>query len=232
MTIKYVDIGIIANDGTGDDLREAFIKVNDNFEELDARIVETTVIGNAGSIGQPVFAGKINGENLFKRLIPGNNITLSGTNDVITINASDSLDQLLTVTDNGSITVARGQTLSIQGGEVISTRASGQTLYIDLGSSGILARDSSPALTSTLDANNNSIINANSISATTFSGEFQGNVWGYDIRTFGSYFSGFDFGQFRPVYNSAIEFVMQRVDVDFGAFDPESGDTVDFGYFV
>ena len=31
MAINYIDVGIIANDGTGDDLREAFIKVNENF---------------------------------------------------------------------------------------------------------------------------------------------------------------------------------------------------------
>ena len=28
---NIVDIGTVANDGTGDDLREAFIKVNENF---------------------------------------------------------------------------------------------------------------------------------------------------------------------------------------------------------
>ena len=35
MTVQLINIGNVANDGTGDDLREAFIKVNDNFEDLD-----------------------------------------------------------------------------------------------------------------------------------------------------------------------------------------------------
>ena len=37
MAIQTVNIGTIANDGTGDDSREAFVKVNNNFTELDIR---------------------------------------------------------------------------------------------------------------------------------------------------------------------------------------------------
>ena len=46
MTITNINIGTIANDGTGDDLREAFIKVNNNFAELDARDPESTTVSN------------------------------------------------------------------------------------------------------------------------------------------------------------------------------------------
>ncbi len=35
MAISTINIGTLANDGTGDDLREAFVKVNNNFTELD-----------------------------------------------------------------------------------------------------------------------------------------------------------------------------------------------------
>jgi len=42
MTIQNINIGNIANDGTGDDLREAFRKVNENFDELDLRQPEST----------------------------------------------------------------------------------------------------------------------------------------------------------------------------------------------
>ena len=31
MSIETINIGNIANDGTGDDLRQAFIKTNNNF---------------------------------------------------------------------------------------------------------------------------------------------------------------------------------------------------------
>lgn len=232
MAINYIDVGIVANDGTGDDLREAFVKVNDNFEELDLRIVEETIIINGGTIGQELYLGKIDGEHTFKRLIPGSNITMSSTANGITVNAANSLDQLLIISDSGSITVSRGQTLSVVGGNGVATRTNGQQLILDLDTTGIVSRDSAPQLTATLNAFNNNIDNANVISANIFDGELQGNVWGYDIRTFGSYFQGFDFGQFRSRYNSSIEFIMQRVDVDLGAFDPESGDIIDLGGFV
>ena len=38
MAIQSINIGSIANDGTGDDLREAFNKVNANFIDLDTKL--------------------------------------------------------------------------------------------------------------------------------------------------------------------------------------------------
>ena len=231
MTINYIDVGIIANDGTGDDLREAFIKVNDNFEELDLRIVEETVIDNAGSLGAGIYAGKIDGENIFKRLLAGSNITLNQNASTITINANDSLDQLIVISDNGTVTISRGQTLSIQGGQGISTRVDGQQLVVNLDDNGIVVKDLTPILGGNLNANNRSILNANTISATTFSGNLEGNVYGINIQPFISAFDGFDFGEFQAVYTNSLDFIMRKVDVDFGPFDPPSGDSVDLGGF-
>ena len=49
MTIQNINIGNIANDGTGDDLREAFRKVNENFDELDLRQPESTTGAGIGT---------------------------------------------------------------------------------------------------------------------------------------------------------------------------------------
>ena len=38
MTIQKVNIGSVVNDGTGDDLRTAFVKVNNNFDQLATTI--------------------------------------------------------------------------------------------------------------------------------------------------------------------------------------------------
>jgi hypothetical protein len=233
MAINYVDVGIIANDGTGDDLREAFIKVNDNFEELDARIVETTVIENLGTLGQPVYAGKQSGVEKFKRLVAGANITVQANEETITITGSESLDQLQIIVDEGgTIGITRGQTLSLRGGEGIATRSVGQTLYVDLDNSGILVRDSSPTLSANFNANAKDITGANVISANTFQGSLQGLVYGYDLREFGSYFQGFDFGNFRNTWDNAIEFILSQTDVDLGAFTPESLNTIELGSFT
>ena len=54
MSMQIINVGQIENDGTGDDLREAFIKVNENFSSLDTKtndIVNTiSISGNTGSI--------------------------------------------------------------------------------------------------------------------------------------------------------------------------------------
>lgn len=232
MAIQYVNTGTIANDGTGDDLREAFVKINDNFEELDLRIVEETFNENTGSLGEGVYAGKTNGIHGFKRLVAGANISLAATDTNITINGANALDQLIVVTDSGTVTVDSGQTMSIKGGFGINTEQDGQQVILNLDTLGIVFRDTAPALGGNLTANNFNIIGVNTISATTFNGNLEGNVYGIDVRPFISAFDGFDFGEIRATYNNIIGFIMRRVDVDFGAITPDIGDTVDLGFIV
>lgn len=231
MAINYIDVGIVANDGTGDSLREAMIKINDNFEEIDLRVVEETIIANAGDFGTGIYKGKIDGENQFKRIVAGQNVTLTNADNYITINAAESLDQLVVISDSGSITVERGQTLGIKGGEGINTEVNGQQVILNLDTTGIVSQDTSPLLSANLEANNKNITGANTITATTFRGAFEGTIWGYDVRTFGSYFQGFDFGGLRPTYNNAIELILGNTDVDFETIvpPPPSGIIVDLG---
>jgi len=51
MTKQVVALGAVANDGTGDDLRTAFDKVNDNFDELYAGAMPTGTPASAGATG-------------------------------------------------------------------------------------------------------------------------------------------------------------------------------------
>jgi hypothetical protein len=46
MTIQKVNIGSVVNDGTGDDLRTAFVKVNNNFDQL----ADTLTLVNSNDI--------------------------------------------------------------------------------------------------------------------------------------------------------------------------------------
>lgn len=232
MAITYINTGIIANDGTGDDLREAFTKINNNFEELDLRIVEETLIENTGTLGEGVYAGKTDGIHGFKRLVAGSNISLTATDTNITINGADALDELIVVTDSGTVTVAKGQTMSIRGGEGINTEQDGQQVVINLDTTGIVSQDTAPELSGNLDANNFNITGVNTVQATLFNGALEGLVYGYDVREFGPYLSGFDFGTIRNTYNNALEFILATVDLDFAAITPDTGDTVDLGYIV
>ena len=87
MSIQYINIGSNANDGTGDDLRSAFLKVNDNFQLLATIGGETNIGANLGGGGGQVFAGKTN-ETLNFRTIAGDvssGITVNQSGNVITI---------------------------------------------------------------------------------------------------------------------------------------------------
>ena len=50
MTLQVINVGTSPNDGTGDPIRTAYIKCNDNFAEIYSR-VQTTAPGS--SIGSP-----------------------------------------------------------------------------------------------------------------------------------------------------------------------------------
>jgi hypothetical protein len=238
MAIQYINTGIIANDGTGDDLREAFTKINNNFEEIDLRVIEETLIENTGSLGEGVYAGKSNGIQGFKRLVAGSNITLTATDTNITINSANALDQLIVVTDSGTVTVDRGQTMSIKGGAGINTEQIGQQVILNLDTIGIVSRDSTPVLSANLNAANNNIVAVNVLQANTVQGQggipanIEGLIYGFDVREFGPYLTGFDFGSIRNTYNNALEFIIANADLDLGAITPARGDTVDLGLIV
>ena len=50
MAVQTINVGVLANDGTGDDLREAFIKANQNFDDLDLRVASFTEITGEVSV--------------------------------------------------------------------------------------------------------------------------------------------------------------------------------------
>lgn len=88
MPIQTINLGNYANDGTGDDLRTAFEKVNANFSLLNTQ--DTTAASNLGA-GQGVFAQKSGSTLQFKSLVAGANITLSSNGTSITIAGSGNL---------------------------------------------------------------------------------------------------------------------------------------------
>jgi|LauGreDrversion4_2_1035121.scaffolds.fasta_scaffold97458_2 hypothetical protein len=120
MAIQIVNLGTYANDGTGDDLRVAFEKVNSNFTEIDNLSVSNAI--NLGA-GQGLFAGKqgspILGDNLtFKSLVAGSNVTLTANANEITISSQfTTLTQNLnlnskTIEGNGNISITGNITVS------------------------------------------------------------------------------------------------------------------------
>ena len=108
MAIKTINVGNVINDGSGDDLRTAFVKVNDNFTELYNRQGQDNTASNVGT-GQGLFKEKLGVDLKFKSIVAGGGITLTPNTNTLTINNSDhtlvgSIDAAITSQDFGSIT--------------------------------------------------------------------------------------------------------------------------------
>jgi hypothetical protein len=198
MAISTINIGTLANDGTGDDLREAFIKVNNNFTELNARQAENTTASNRladDGTTKGVFAEKSNDNLIFKNLKAGPNVVLSADNNQITITSSGIVSILFT-TDQGSLNPigSQGQvTVTGTGGTI--TSGSGQNITIN----SALANETSPTLSATLDADGNNMINVGTITGNNFNGL----VKGVDIDDLDS-LVGFDFGGVQNPVNNLL----------------------------
>lgn len=116
MTLKTINLGNYANDGTGDDLRTAFEKVNFNFGELSG----TSSIVNASNLGsgQGVFAQRNAGTLEFKSLTStDNSITLSHTSTTVNLHAN-------TTVENDTQPVLSGD-LDLNGNRIIDTSPNG-----------------------------------------------------------------------------------------------------------
>lgn len=139
MTVQTINIGNVVNDGTGDDLRTAFQKVNANFQTLENSI--TVTAANIGLTGQGIFAQKVGNELQFKNIVPGNKITIDSTSTSIVINASpqDAFTSIITPADANTISATTTSQLTLIGDDGIEVTSSGSTITFGLSGAGISA---------------------------------------------------------------------------------------------
>jgi hypothetical protein len=215
MALEQINVGNTINDGTGEDLRDAFIKINQNFQELD--ILSAT---NLGTSGAEVYAGVTNGVANFRKLVAGNNITLDELANTIVINGA-ATDSRFTITgDTSSLIAGNGINLSIQGanGIVVGADENSKTITITGGIS---------SLNQPLDASNNDIYNVGSL---TTNNVIPTNINGFDYdAVIGRYIEGFDFGTFNVTSSSILDWVINEIGVDLGTFTAPSSVLIDLG---
>lgn len=218
MALQTINIGTLANDGTGDDLREAFIKVNQNFDDLDLRAPESTTVTNVGNIGEGLFSQKVGAEIQLKKLVAGSNVSLTSSPQGITVNATGGLQQLVVVSDAGSVILADGDSVRLAGGTGVTTRVSGSDVIFDVAT--VLSTDSSPELSANLNAAGNDIFNVNTLTASNLQGVLNGNVnglvYGIDIRSIEPNTAGFDFGTLDNNVRGLSDWLIYETDIDFG----------------
>ena len=144
MALQTINIGNFVNDGTGDDLRTAFSKINANFDELDLQGGQANTISNIGT-GIGLYKEKIGVDLRLKTLKSGSGINITSAANEVTI--TNSLNVFVTFNANtGSITASsNSQALNVYGANGITTTITGNTLTIT-GATDQVVNDTSPEL--------------------------------------------------------------------------------------
>lgn len=231
MAIQNINVGLAANDGTGDDLREAFIKINQNFQNLDS--IAGVDAANLGSSGAEVFANIVDNTLQFRRLVAGTNIALTQFDNTITIDSTATGSRFIISGDTGSMIGGDGTNFSIQGAEAITVHADENTKTITI--TGSLVQDTSPVLSAHLDADGNSIIGVDNLDAVSVSltdlSLVNINNYNYQERI-GRYVEGFDFGGVTQQINSILDFIVDQTGVDLGSINAPASTDVDLGSII
>jgi len=132
--INTINIGNLVNDGTGDDLRTAFQKVNANFSALNTEL--TVTASNAGTVGARVFKEKVDSDLKFRNIVSGTKILAIEATDAIIIN-STAPDAFFRFDTNAGSMIAgpgnNGGQITVAGppGGDISVTTLGSTMFID-----------------------------------------------------------------------------------------------------
>jgi hypothetical protein len=244
MTIQTINIGRAANDGTGDDLREAFIKVNQNFQQLEAVALQTGL--NLGSAGARVFKEQVANVFNFRRLIAGPNVNITELDSTIVIEGTVPDQSTIITTDQNSITVGNGRPWDLYGGNGTIVRADNGAspnpqIIIDSG----LAQDTNPQLSAGLDANNQNITAVNNLSANstltstlnvnnnaTVNNFIPTSIKNINYDNNLGRFLTFDFGTIDAVFEGQLQFIIGTTPIDLGTFANPSSGNIDGGPII
>jgi uncharacterized membrane protein len=248
MAVQLINIGNIANDGTGDDLREAMIKINTNFEELDLRDDEQTTASNLGSTGEGLFFRRNAYDLEFKKISAGSNVTLTADASKIVIAADSGVSDLTITADTGNVVLDNSAALSIVGGTDITTSITGSVLTLAYNGITDLVSDTTPQLSADLDAQANNLLNVGTIATTGVTGPVTGNVTGNTVGTHTGDVTGnvvgsvhgidirtllgndaTDFGDINPTVNNLLEYIIFNTDFEMGSFTAPNAATLDLG---
>jgi hypothetical protein len=134
MAKQIINIGSVADDGTGSTLRAGGDISNDNFNEIYTKLGDGTTLY---SLTFPNATDTIVGRNTSDTLT---NKTISGSSNTISNIANSSLTNSgITLVDesSSSTVISLGETLKITGGTGLATSISGDTLTIDFDSNAV-----------------------------------------------------------------------------------------------
>ncbi len=210
MNITLIDIGNIANDGTGDDIRTAFQKVNDNFVELETSIDASKVAANVGN-GVGIFKQKVENTLQFKSLETNDKLSVVAVGDKIVISTEfeDKDIEVGSLTASGSVE-ANTMTATMFNGSVNGNLMGRvyplQPDYI-IGAGNIIGVQPNPGLPNYSPA----------------------RVDGVSVRDLNNTINTFDFGTLDNQYTSAFQYLLSYVGLDLGTIISPTDLSIDAG---
>lgn len=232
MAISRINVGTLANDGTGDDLRQAFVKVNNNIDDLDARVQAQATAANLGS-GTGVFASKESGVIGLKSLVAGVNVEITSDSNTVTISNAGTI-AIQGTSGAGSLTGAN-RTLIVQGGQNINTTAMGNTITVAVTGDDLVQRDTAPRLGGVLNGDTNNMTNVGIIQANEFQGPLTGTVDGISVSNIYNVIKnvrGVDMGTFTTSFVSGLDYLISQSVINFGTVSSPNALNSDYGSIV
>lgn len=216
MAIQVINVGLLANDGSGDDLREAFIKVNQNFDELDLRTESTTAV-TVGSGPYRFYKEQSGSELRFRDLqvdpLYSDTIGLRLSEDGNSIYIRSKQSTIRFTDGTATLSASVDQVITFTGTNAAQVTVDNNTRTVTVDS--LLSRESSPTLNANLNANNYGITNLNTINSIAVEDLEQA----FD----------FDFGSLSFTRTSIFDWFANNVDIDFGTITSPAPDIVDLG---
>ena len=238
---RLVDVGLVANDGTGDDLREAFVKINENVQYIGDRIGSAVSGANVGAAGESIFKSTTGSQLSFRKVAAAGNLSIITVDDVITL----QFNPTSAVNLNGnSITNA---------GEVTATGFSGPL-------TGAVIGNVTGDVTGNVTGNSSTVTNGVYTTGTyadpawitelagskvtgtvtaTIIGNVTGNITGLIKTTDNDTFvdvsfndrriNTFDYGFIDPVFTDALSYYTYVIGTDMGTFNNPSEFSIDAG---
>jgi|TARA_B110000259_G_C14026995_1_gene405092 hypothetical protein len=221
MAITRINVGNIANDGSGDDLRQAFVKVNNNFDDLETRVVPQNDAVNLGT-GTGIFYTKEGSTLNFRSLVAGDNIALTSDGTSVTVSSPGAIN-ISTDGDTLNLTGA-ARVFGIRGGQNITTSVAGSNISVAIDPVNLVSQDTSPWLSASLNANSFNINNVATISTQTLNavainGPLNGTVNGVNVEVLNDITTGTDYGRVLDSNNltSGLQLLFNAVVIDYGS---------------
>jgi hypothetical protein len=222
---RLVDVGDVANDGSGDDLREAFIKLNENILYVGDRIGEAVGGINLGS-GQPIYKSVASAVLSFRSIGATGNLSVATVNDVITLrfNPNSPVDfNGQDITGIGDIIadfIHADVTGNVTGNLIgnITGNLTGQVTGNVLGNvTGALTGNVQGNVTGNLTGNVTGLVRS------TVNNTF------VDVNNIENRINTFDYGVINPVFVDPIRYYLYAVGTDMGTFNNPSEFGIDAG---